>query len=154
MTSASLSISLRQLAHARSGDKGRTLNIAVIAYESDSYLHIAGQLTAAAFAAWYGSVFDGPITRYEVPDLGVLNFVCEGALGGGVSRNLCLDNYGKALASRILDFPLALPERHGLRLRGPQGDPLLPYLGQAGLEPESLRGSVWQSVLFPEKLQS
>lgn len=142
-------VSLRAVAHARSGDKGRTLNVAVIAYEPAAFVCIAPQLTAEAFAAWYGGLFDGPVTRYEIPRLGAFNFVCEGALGGGVSRNLCLDNYGKSLASCILDFPLLLPEQPDFAIRQPVGDPLLPYLRQAGLQPAELQGSPWQRALFP-----
>lgn len=147
MSSVILTVPLRELAHARSGDKGRTLNVAVIAYEAAAFSHLVAQLTAETFATWYGAVFDGPVTRHEVPGLGVLNFVCEGALGGGVSRNLCLDNYGKALASRVLDFPVELPARHGLQLRRPEGDPLLPYLREAGIEPAALEGTAWEVIL-------
>lgn len=150
--SASRSVPLRALAHARSGDKGRTLNVAVIAYEAAAYPCLAEQLTAEAFAAWHAGLFEGPVTCYAVPRLGALNFVCEGALGGGVSRNLCLDNYGKALASRVLDFPLALPAQPAFALRQPpEGDPLLPYLRAAGLEPEALRGTPWERALFPRR---
>ena len=57
--------------------------------------------------------------RYEVDGLGALNFVANGALGGGVSRSLRLDNYGKALCSAILAFELEVPERLRNQLRGP-----------------------------------
>ncbi len=58
------------------------------------------------------------MTRYEAPGLGALQFVAEGALGGGVSRSLCLDNYGKALCSAILGYPIEVPERLQNQLRG------------------------------------
>jgi len=142
---------LRALAHARSGDKGRTLNVAVIAYEPAAFPCIAEQLTEAAFARWHEGLFEGPVTRYAVARLGVLNFVCEGALGGGVSRNLCLDNYGKALAARVLDFPVTLPPAPAFTLRAPLGDPLLPYLRAAGLDPAALQGTPWARALFPRR---
>jgi hypothetical protein len=113
-------VPLRALAHARSGDKGDTSNVTVIAYEADLFPIIADQLSAAAFRAHYAGVVKGEVERYEVARLGVLNFVARGALGGGVSRSLCLDNYGKTLAARILDFPIDLPERLANRLRGPR----------------------------------
>jgi hypothetical protein len=58
------------------------------------------------------------LSRYDVDGLQALNFVAEGALGGGVSRSLCLDNYGKALSSRVLAFELDLPDSLRPKLRG------------------------------------
>lgn len=101
---------LRRLAHSRSGDKGDTSNIAVIAYRPEFYPLLRDQLTVERMAARYAGLVKGPIRRYEVERLGVLNFVCEGALGGGVSRNLCLDNYGKTLAAAALDLSIEVPE--------------------------------------------
>ena len=115
-----MKVPLRALAHARSGDKGDTSNLAVIAYELDLFPAIRDQLTAARFKAHYAGVVQGEVERYEVARLGVLNFVALGALGGGVSRSLCLDNYGKTLAARILDFPIEVPERLANRLCGPR----------------------------------
>lgn len=114
-----MKVPLRALAHARSGDKGDTSNVAVIAYDVDLFPVIREQLTAARFKAYYVGVVRGEVERYEVARLGVLNFVAQGALGGGVSRSLCLDNYGKTLAARILDFPIEVPERLANCLRGP-----------------------------------
>lgn len=106
-------LKLQHVAHVRSGDKGNTSNITVIAYEPDLYPHLKEQLTADAFKDFYAGMVTGTVTRYEVDRLGVLNFVAEGALGGGVSRSLCLDNYGKALSAAVLGFELDVPE--GLR---------------------------------------
>jgi hypothetical protein len=58
------------------------------------------------------------VSRYEIDGLGALNFVAEGALGGGVSRSLCLDNYGKALSSAILGFVIDVPDELQGRLQG------------------------------------
>ncbi|MCP1336991.1 AtuA-related protein [Futiania mangrovi] len=113
-------VSLRELAHSRSGDKGNTLNIAVIAYEAEFYPHIEAQITEEAVARHYAGVVKGRVTRYAVDRLGVLNFVCEGTLGGGVSRNLCLDNYGKALASGVLTMTVEIPDDLAPRLRSAQ----------------------------------
>jgi hypothetical protein len=98
------------VAHVRSGDKGNTSNIVVIAYSDDLYSVLVEQLTAEKFRQWYAGVVTGPVERYEVPVVGALNFVAHGALGGGVSRSLCLDNYGKALSSAILAFELDIPD--------------------------------------------
>ena len=113
-----MKVLLQHVAHARSGDKGNTSNIAVFAYAPEFYPLLKEQLTAERFKAFYGGAITGDITRYEVDNLEALNFVCQGALGGGVSRSLCLDNYGKALSAAVLGFEIDVPD--GLRplLRG------------------------------------
>lgn len=103
-------VTLRHLAHSRSGDKGNTVNIAVIAYQEAFFPLLAEQLTEERVRERYRGVVTGRVTRYDVPALGVLNFVCEGALGGGVSRSLCLDNYGKTLAAAILTVDVEVPD--------------------------------------------
>jgi hypothetical protein len=109
---------LRNAAHVRSGDKGNTACISVIAFSAELYEILRDQLSAAQFKAFYKGVIAGDVTRYEAPGLDALQFVAEGALGGGVSRSLCLDNYGKALCSAILAYPLEVPDRLQNQLRG------------------------------------
>ena len=111
-------VRLRHVAHVRSGDKGDTSNIATIAYSAALYPLLKEQLTAERFKAHYRGAIKGPVERYAVDHLGVLNFVAHGALGGGVSRSLCLDNYGKALCAAILAFELDVPDRLANHLRG------------------------------------
>ena len=111
-------ILLQHAAHTRSGDKGNISNVIVIAYEPELYALLKEQLTAERFRAFYDGVVKGRVTRYDVDGLGVLNFVAEEALGGGVSRSLCLDNYGKALSSLILGFELDIPDNLRTKLRG------------------------------------
>ncbi len=101
---------LEQVAHTRSGDKGNTSNIAVFAYEDALYPLLCEQLTAGRFKAFHGTAIAGEVLRYEVPNLHALNFVAHGALGGGVSRSLSVDNYGKALSAAILGFALQVPD--------------------------------------------
>lgn len=113
-------VKLQHAAHVRAGDKGDTSSISVIAYTPELYPLLRDQLTAERFKAFYGAAIRGQVTRYEIEGLAALNFVCMGALGGGVSRSLCLDNYGKALSSAILAFELELPERLANHLRGLQ----------------------------------
>lgn len=105
-----MKIALRHIAHTRSGDKGNTSNISVIAYDEAFYPFIKEQLTADRFLAHYAGTIHGPVQRYEVDGLAALNFVCQGALGGGVSRSLCLDNYGKSLSAAVLGFELEVPD--------------------------------------------
>jgi len=111
-------ILLHNVAHVRSGDKGNTACISVIAYSDELYDLVRAQLSAEQFKAHYEGVITGNVTRYEVPGLGALQFVADGALGGGVSRSLCLDNYGKALCSAILAYPIEVPDRLQNQLRG------------------------------------
>lgn len=97
---------LRALAHTRTGDKGNICNLGVIAYRIEDYPLLVQQLTAEAVSRVYAGTVKGPVVRYELPAIGALNFVMHDALGGGVSRTLRLDNYGKALSSAILDFEI------------------------------------------------
>ena len=79
-----MKLKLQHVAHVRSGDKGNTSNITVIAYEPDLYPILKEQLTAERFKEFYAGMVTGKVTRFEVDKLSVLNFVAEGALGGGV----------------------------------------------------------------------
>ena len=105
-----MKVLLQHVAHVRSGDKGDTSNIAVYAYEPELYGLLKEQLTAQRFHEHYRGSIKGPVFRYEIDGLHALNFVAHGALGGGVSRSLCLDNYGKTLSAAILGFELEVPQ--------------------------------------------
>jgi hypothetical protein len=113
-----MKVLLQHAAHCRSGDKGDTSNIVVVAYDAALYPHLKEQLTASRFKAFYAGVIAGPVDRYTIDHLWMMNFVCQGALGGGVSRSLCLDNYGKTLSAGILGFELEIPQALRGRLRG------------------------------------
>lgn len=109
---------LQNVAHVRSGDKGNTACISVIAFSDELYDIVREQLSAARFKSFYNGGITGNVQRYEAPGLGALQFVADGALGGGVSRSLCLDNYGKALCSAILAYPIEVPDRLQNQVRG------------------------------------
>ena len=113
-------VKLQHVAHTRSGDKGNTSNIMVIAYEPEFYPLLKAQVTAERFKAVYAGTVTGEVLRYEVDGIGALNFVAHGALGGGVSRSLCLDNYGKALSAAVLGFEVEVPDSLIFKLRGMQ----------------------------------
>jgi hypothetical protein len=104
---------LRQIAHSRTGDKGNVATISVIAFDEGDYPFIAEHVTAERVAALFAGVASGPVSRYELPALGALNFVMKGALGGGVTRSLALDAHGKGLSSALLDLELPEPARAG-----------------------------------------
>jgi hypothetical protein len=97
---------LRELAHSRTGDKGDTSNISVIAYHASDYPLLARWVTAERVKAHFGEIALGRVMRYELPRLGALNFVLERALGGGVTRSLALDAHGKSLSSALLSLEI------------------------------------------------
>jgi hypothetical protein len=113
-----MKVKLQHVAHARSGDKGDTSNISVFSYVPEFYPLLKDQLSAERFKAFYAGAIKGEVIRYEVDNLEAMNFVCHGALGGGVSRSLCLDNYGKALSAAILGFEIEVPNELSPLLRG------------------------------------
>ena len=97
---------LRAIAHSRTGDKGDTSNIAVIAYDAEDYPLLERHVTAERVKAHFSEIVRGEVVRHALPGLGALNFVLRGALGGGVTRSLALDAHGKCLGSAILDLEL------------------------------------------------
>ncbi|MEJ2769370.1 AtuA-related protein [Mycetohabitans sp. B46] len=101
---------LRDLAHSRTGDKGDTLNISVICYDSRHYEYLRRTLSAERVKAHLQDVVRGDVIRYELPKLAAFNFVAQHALGGGVTRSLALDAHGKSLSSVLLDLDLKDPE--------------------------------------------
>lgn len=101
---------LREIAHARSGDKGDTNNIGVIAYEPRYYPIILQWVTSKRVKEHFGSIVKGRITRYELPKVYAINLVLEGALGGGVTRSLSIDPHGKSYSALILTMPVDLPD--------------------------------------------
>ena len=102
---------LRAIAHSRTGDKGDTSNISVIAYDPEDYPCLERHVTAERVKAHFADLVLGEVTRYALPGIGALNFVMQGALGGGVTRSLALDTHGKCLSSAILD--LEIPDDDG-----------------------------------------
>jgi hypothetical protein len=98
---------LREIAHSRTGDKGNTSNISVIAYDRKDYPLIEKYVTVERVKEHYSEIAQGEVTRYALPQLGALNFVMRNALGGGVTRSLALDTHGKCLASAILDMEIS-----------------------------------------------
>jgi hypothetical protein len=113
-----MKVMLRHAAHVRTGDKGNISNVGVFAYADELYPLIKEQLTAERFKKFYEGVILGSVARYEVDSVCGLNFVAQDALGGGVSRGIRLDPYGKSLSSAILAFELDVPERLRNHLRG------------------------------------
>lgn len=105
-------VSLIELAYARSGDKGDTSNIGVIARRPEDLPLLRAQLTEDAVAAYLAHVVKGRVTRYDLPGIHALNFVCEQALGGGGMASLRNDPLGKGMAQVLLTMPVRVPVNH------------------------------------------
>jgi hypothetical protein len=103
-------VPLIELAYARSGDKGDTSNIGVLARRPDYLPVLRAQLTEAAVAAWLAHLVKGTITRYELPGIHAFNFVCEQALDGGGMASLRNDALGKGMAQVLLAMPVRVPK--------------------------------------------
>jgi hypothetical protein len=97
---------VRDIALARSGDKGNRATLSVIARDLKDYPLLERGLTAERVRAYYRGVVLGEVQRYVLPHLGAVHFVMNEALGGGVTRSLALDAHGKTLAFAILDVVL------------------------------------------------
>jgi len=97
---------LHELAHARAGDKGDTLTLALIAYREDDYELLRTKVTAAAVKQHLGRIVRGEVRRYELPGLGALQFVCERALDTGVTTSLAIDPHGKTLSYALLEMSI------------------------------------------------
>jgi hypothetical protein len=95
-------VALVELAHARSGDKGDTANIGLIALRREDYPILVRQVTAARVARHFKGMITGPVERYELPNLAALNFLLHGALDGGGTVSLKTDAQGKVLSTALL----------------------------------------------------
>ena len=99
-------ICLREICHARSGDKGDTANIGIIVYDMNDYDLIKKILTTKFVKSIFKNFVKGKVVRYELPRLGALNFVLYNALDGGATRTLSMDAYGKCLSAIILSIDI------------------------------------------------
>lgn len=108
-------VPLREIAHSRSGEKGNSSTISVIAYRMEDYDLLVEQVTEAAVAQLYGPIVKGGVRRYEVPRIGALNFVLTEVLEGGRSRTIAFEESGKALSSLMLTLSLTVRQDHVLR---------------------------------------
>jgi hypothetical protein len=97
---------LREIAHSRTGDKGNTSNISVIAYDPAKYPLLEKYVTAERVKEVFSEIVQGEVTRYALPGIGALNFVMYKALGGGVTRSLSLDIHGKSLSSALMSMDI------------------------------------------------
>jgi hypothetical protein len=101
---------LGRIAFARSGDKGDTANIGVIAIAEVAYPVIMKEVTAARVKQYFKTICLGEIERFELPNLGALNFLLHESLGGGGTVSLMLDAQGKTFAASIMGLEVDVPE--------------------------------------------
>jgi hypothetical protein len=97
---------LFDLAYGRSGDKGSVANVSVIARSSAAYAEIKAKVSAERVKAHLGPLAPGRVERFELDNIGALNFVLHDALDGGATRSLRLDALAKSLAGAMLFMPL------------------------------------------------
>ena len=100
---------LLDLAHARSGDKGDTANVGLIARKPAFYAHLVKHVTAARVARHFKGMISGPVERFELPNLHALNFLLHGALDGGGTISLKTDAQGKVFSTALLRMTVAAP---------------------------------------------
>ena len=110
-------VMLLDLAHARSGDKGDTANVGVIALKADYYGLLERELTVERVARHFAGVIDGPVERFELPNLCALNFLLHGALDGGGTLSLKTDAQGKVFSTAMLRLVLDVPDAEAKRLK-------------------------------------
>ena len=97
-----MKVELLKLAHARSGDKGDTANVGLIALNEEIYPILVREVTAEKVKKHFGDIVQGSVERFELPNLGALNFLLHGSLGGGGTLSLMTDAQGKTFSTALL----------------------------------------------------
>jgi hypothetical protein len=113
-------VRLVDIAHARSGDKGDTANVGLIAIEPRWYDLLVQAVTTDRVAQHFRGMIEGPVERYELPNLKALNFLLHGALDGGGTLSLKTDAQGKVYSTALLRMVLDVPDRQAQELRLPE----------------------------------
>ena len=107
--SSHMKVPLSQIAHTRSGDKGDTCNVGVIALEEKDYPTLLREVTADRVKQHFGELVKGEVERFELPNLGALNFLLHQALGGGGTLSLRTDAQGKTFGAALLSLEIEVP---------------------------------------------
>lgn len=111
-----MKIQLVKLAHARSGDKGDTANVGVIALKDDYYPLLVREVTAEKVQEHFGDMVKGGVERFELPNLNALNFLLHGSLGGGGTLSLMTDAQGKTFSTALLRMNIEVPDEEAKAL--------------------------------------
>ena len=104
-----MKVRLLDIAHARSGDKGDTANVGVIALRPEWYPLLERELTRERVARHFESVIEGDVDRFELPNLNALNFLLHDALDGGGTISLKTDAQGKVYSTALLRMEIPVP---------------------------------------------
>jgi hypothetical protein len=105
-----MKVQLVKLAHARSGDKGDTANVGLIALKDEYYPLLVREVTADAVKHHFGEMVKGEVERFELPNLNALNFLLHGSLGGGGTLSLMTDAQGKTFSTALLRMFIDVPD--------------------------------------------
>jgi hypothetical protein len=105
-----MKIELTKLAHARSGDKGDTANVGVIALKEEIYPILVREVTKEKVKEHFGEMVKGDVERFELPNLGALNFLLHESLGGGGTLSLMTDAQGKTFSTALLRMKIELSD--------------------------------------------
>jgi hypothetical protein len=105
-----MKVELLKLAHARSGDKGDTANVGVIALKDEFYPLIVREVTAEKVKEHFGAMVKGEVERFELPNLNALNFLLHESLGGGGTLSLMTDAQGKTFSTALLRLKIEIDE--------------------------------------------
>jgi hypothetical protein len=105
-----MKVTLHRIAHGRSGDKGDTVNVGVIARRPEFYALLHEQLTVERVRGHFGDLVKGDVQRFELPNLNALNFLLHEALGGGGTVSLMTDAQGKTFSTALLRMQVDLPD--------------------------------------------
>jgi hypothetical protein len=111
-----MKVRLLDIAHARSGDKGDTANVGVIAIRPEWFPLINRELTLARVTQHFAGMITGDVDRFELPNLNALNFLLHGALGGGGTLSLKTDAQGKVYSTALLRMVLDVPDDEARKL--------------------------------------
>lgn len=103
-----MQIQLTRLAHARSGDKGDTANVGLIALRDETYPILLREVTAERVKQHFKGICKGDVERFELPNLGALNFLLHESLGGGGTLSLMTDAQGKTFSSALLRMKIEI----------------------------------------------
>ena len=116
-------VKLLKLAHARSGDKGDTANVGLVALREEFYTLLVREVTAERVKEHYGPLVGGEVERFELPNLGALNFLLHESLGGGGTLSLMTDAQGKTFSTALLRMEIEVPdeEARALGIETPNG---------------------------------
>ena len=106
----SMKVQLVKLAHARSGDKGDTANVGLIALRDEFYPFLLREVTAARVKEHFKGICQGEVERFELPNLGALNFLLHESLGGGGTLSLMTDAQGKTFSTALLRMEIEIPD--------------------------------------------